>query len=111
MRVLGAITEEGRDLVAEDRGGTVGATLAAPREAYRGKADAESGEGRADFGSAAVSSSQLLVLLRGVGNLPRSWGVSKCRDCFCTHGMRSALRALLLLLGWVSVFEVCSFCS
>lgn len=100
--------------MVEDRGGTAGTTLAAPGEAYAGKADAEPGEGSADFGSAAVSSSQLFLLLCGAGTLLRSWcqyGVGKCRGFLCTSRDAVSPERLLLLLGWVSVFEVCSFCS
>lgn len=80
--------------MVEDRGGTAGATLAAPGEAYEDKADTESGEGRADFGSAAVSSRQLFLLLCGSGTLPCSWcqyGVGKSEASSAPHGMRSAL--------------------
>lgn len=82
--------------VVEDCGGTAGATLTASGEAYTGKADAESGEGRADFGSAAVSSNQLFLLLCGAGSLPRSWcqnRVVNAEASSAPHGMRSALRA------------------
>lgn len=99
--------------MVDDRGGTAGATLAAPGGAYAGKADAEPGEGSADFGSAAVSSSQLFLLLCGAGTLLRSWcqyGVGKWRGFLCTSRDAVGPECLLLLLGWVSVFEVCSFC-
>lgn len=79
--------------MVEDRGGTARASLAAPGEAYVDKADAESGEGRADYGSAAVSSSQLFLLLCGAESLPRSTGLVKAEASSAPHGMPSALIA------------------
>lgn len=86
-------TEEGPGLVVEDGGGTAGTT---PRRDSVRKTDAESGEGRAHFGSTAANSRQIfLVLFRAETCLAArvSTGLVKAEASSAPQGMRSALRA------------------